>query len=148
MSAETVNHHNPIYVPDGREVTIESVNERREPPAGREATLIAPDGAVSAIPAAEYAVVRRVLEELARGHAVQLIAYPKELTTQQAADILNISRTYLIRLLHQGQMPFVRVGTHRRIKLEDVLAYRAQRSEQRRESLAAMAQTSQDLGVY
>lgn len=147
MSPEAVERHDPLFVPDGSEVTVETLG--REPGGpGRPARLITPDGSVIDLSEAQYALVRRLLNEFARGRAVQLITYPKELTTQQAADILNVSRTYLLRLLDQGELPAIRVGTHRRVKLEDVLEYRARRSRQRQESLAKMARMAQDLGVY
>ncbi|HEX5503538.1 MAG TPA: excisionase family DNA-binding protein, partial [Thermomicrobiales bacterium] len=72
----------------------------------------------------------------------------RELTTQQAADLLNVSRQYLIRLLERGDLPFTRTGTHRRIRLDDVLRYKDARSARRREGLRRLTRLSEELGLY
>ncbi|HZR43328.1 MAG TPA: helix-turn-helix domain-containing protein [Ktedonobacteraceae bacterium] len=72
----------------------------------------------------------------------------KELTTQEAADILNISKAYMIKLLEQGDIPFIKVGTHRRILLDDLMDYKQRRDASRKKSLAELTQMSQELGLY
>lgn len=88
-----------------------------------------------------------LLEQLARGNAVMLNAIAAELTTQQAADLLNISRPSLIQLLDDGKLPYRRIGTHRRIPLEDVLAYKAEAYAKRRTALDEMSALHQELGL-
>lgn len=80
-----------------------------------------------------------VLEQFAAGRAVTLVPIGATLTTQQAADILNVSRPYLIKLLEAGEIAFDRVGRHRRISSAALLAYRKKRDETRRTTLAEMA---------
>ncbi len=72
----------------------------------------------------------------------------KELTTQEAADMLNISRPYLLKLLEQGDIPFIKVGTDRRIRLEDLMEYQECRDAQREKAIAEMARMCQDWGLY
>jgi excisionase family DNA binding protein len=80
------------------------------------------------LPATASTAVRRLLEELAAGTSVHLVSDDAELTTQQAGDLLGISRTYVSRLVDQGKIPAHRVGTHRRLRAADVLAYKARRA--------------------
>lgn len=82
---------------------------------------------------------------MAQGLTITLIPHDKELTTKEAADILNVSRPFLIRLLDRGELPYHRVGTHRRLRVEDVLAYREQRAARRREKLRELTRLSEEV---
>lgn len=99
------------------------------------------------IPAAALRLLVGILDEMAAGHTVTLVPTQAALTTQQAADVLNVSRPYLIGLLEAGQIPFHKTGTHRRVFLPDLLAYKAQAKEKRRQSLRELAALSQELGL-
>lgn len=79
------------------------------------------------LPPTARAAVRQLLAGLAVGTAVHLLTGDSELTTQDAADILGLSRTYLVRLVDNGTIPAYMVGTHRRLRASDVLAYKARR---------------------
>ncbi len=100
------------------------------------------------LPEAVYSALHQVVHLLAQGRAVAIIPYSKMLTTQQAAELLNVSRPYLVRLLEAGKIPFQRVGTHRRIRFNDLLQYRTRRDEERRQKLAHVTRLSQRLGLY
>jgi len=80
-----------------------------------------------------------VLRLIASGKSFRLIPVNAELTTQQAADLLNVSRPFLIKLLEQNAIPHAKTGRHRRLRAEDVFAYKARRDEERAEALADMA---------
>jgi excisionase family DNA binding protein len=70
------------------------------------------------------------------------------LTTNLAAAVLNVSRQYLVRLLDDGQIPCSKVGTHRRIRIDDLMAYKGERDAKRRDKLCELTQASQELGLY
>jgi excisionase family DNA binding protein len=71
-----------------------------------------------------------------------------ELTTQAAADLLNVSRPHLIKLVDEGKIPYKKVGIHRRIRFQDLMNYKAKQDAEQRRLLAEMAQFSQDLNLY
>jgi excisionase family DNA binding protein len=86
------------------------------------------EGGVVELPQPAADAVRHLLVELASGAAVHLLAEDAEMTTQEAADLLGISRTYLVRLVDQDKLPAHLVGTHRRLRAADVLAFQARRN--------------------
>ncbi len=90
-----------------------------------------------------------VLKQLAEGNAITIVPYDKELTTQQAADILNVSRPYLVKqLLDRGEIRFHRVGNRRRIRFQDLMTYR-KRDHERRERIAEeLTREAEGLGLY
>lgn len=99
------------------------------------------------LPPAALRLLVRALTELGRGNAVALTPIRAELTTQQAADILNVSRPHVAKLLDEGAMPSRRVGSHRRVLLADVLAYRDESRAKRHAALDELAALSQDLDM-
>ena len=99
------------------------------------------------LPKEVLAVLVEVLGQLANGNGVRVVPVHAELTTQQAADILNVSRPHLVKLVEQGAMPFHMVGTHRRIRLGDLLEYKTGFEADQDAVLAELTAEAQKLGL-
>ena len=104
-------------------------------------------GETLTLPAAALRLLREALAEMARGNAVALLSVHDELTTQAAADLLNVSRPHLVGLLEAGVIPHHKTGSHRRVRAGDVLAYKEHLDARRREALAELAEQAQDLDM-
>jgi excisionase family DNA binding protein len=90
--------------------------------------LVGPKGESIPLPESVFYVLERVAEVLSRGDSITVVPVGREVTTQQGADLLNVSRQYLVRLLDEGRIPFRKTGKHRRLQIEDVLAFKEQLS--------------------
>ncbi len=99
------------------------------------------------LPPSVLRLLLRVLTEMGQGNAVTLTSLHAELTTQQAADLLNVSRPHLVKLLDEATIPSRGVGTQRRIQLEVILAYKQDFQARRQATLDELAALSQDLGM-
>ncbi len=95
------------------------------------------------LPPEVMAVVRDALEHLAQGQAVSVVPAREEISTQAAADLLGVSRPFLVRLLDEGRLPFRKVGVRRRVRLRDVQAFKANEYEYRNAILDALAAEGQ-----
>jgi excisionase family DNA binding protein len=102
---------------------------------------------VITIPRKALELLQFILSAMAEGKAVSLVPSDSELSTQQAADLLNVSRPHLVKLLEQGALPFKKVGSHRRVRLEDVAAYETKQAKQRKQQLQFLAQQAQELNL-
>jgi excisionase family DNA binding protein len=109
------------------------------------AQLVDPDGNTAEIPESAFRALKLVVQSMALGQTVTLLPHNKDLTTQEAADILHVSRPHLIKLLEQSAIPHHKVGAHRRVQTEDLLAYREQRGVARREKLDELTRLSEEL---
>ena len=99
------------------------------------------------IPAAALQMLADILAQMSRGNGVAVVPTQAELTTQQAADLLQVSRPFLIELLESGAIPFRRVGSHRRVLFEDLMAYKRSMHEKRVTALAELTALDQELGL-
>jgi excisionase family DNA binding protein len=100
------------------------------------------------LPPVVMRLLMNILKETAAGHAVTLIPYHEEITTQQAADLLNVSRPYLVSMIDNGTLPARMVGDQRRLPLKDVLAYREQNRAERLATLNELTALDQELGLF
>jgi excisionase family DNA binding protein len=94
------------------------------------------------------AAVVGLLDAALRGETLEVESLPAELTTGQAADLLGVSRPTVVSLVDRGDLPAHRIGTHRRLRVQDVLAYRTRARAQRRAALDELTAVSEDLGLY
>jgi excisionase family DNA binding protein len=109
------------------------------------ARLLAPDGKEIPLPAAAIYALQRVSQAMSRGASIALVPQDKDLTSRQAAELLHVSRPFLVRNLLGKEIPFEKVGSHRRVRLDDVLAYRERRARERRALLDEMTASAQDV---
>lgn len=110
--------------------------------------LVGARGEEIELPRSVFLALRQLVCYLIHDQAITVVPLNKNLTTQEAADILNISRPYLIKLLEQGEILFTKTGTHRRIRLRDLMEYKHARDAERRREMTELTQFSQDLGMY
>jgi excisionase family DNA binding protein len=139
----------PVFPPldpdDLRELDLAA-----DAPAGSHAALVTPDGTQLLLPDAVFDVLLQVVEAMRAGRAVNIAPLAQRLTTQEAADLLGVSRPTLIKLLDEGRIPFERLGgsRHRRILLSSLLTYQEQRRARQEEALAELVELGEEMGTY
>src|SRR5882724_3195630 len=112
------------------------------------AKLVGPDGDEIELPSTIHNVLLLILKNLQAGKAISIVPEHQQLTTQRAANILGVSRPFLVGILEQGAIPFHMVGSHRRIYLRDLLDYKRRRDAARHDSINRMAKAELEAGTY
>jgi excisionase family DNA binding protein len=138
---------NSVISPQGEAQSIKEL-ERILSVKDFQAKLLGANGEKIHIPEPIYQVLLQVVHAMASGKAISIIPQQQELTTQQAAEYLNVSRPYLIKLLEQGDINYIKVGSHRRVCFDDLMKYKQHRNTKRREGLKEFTQFLQDEGFY
>ncbi|MFD2288578.1 excisionase family DNA-binding protein [Pedobacter petrophilus] len=100
------------------------------------------------IPARALVFLGDILKAMGEGKPVSIVPMATEVTTQKAAEILGCSRPYLVKLLEEGAIEFIKVGKHRRIKFEDVVAYREKMKVQQKNNIIDIMGADDELGLY
>ena len=100
------------------------------------------------VPAAALRVFAAALAQMAEGHPVTLVPFQAELSTQQAAELMGVSRPYFVKLLEQGRIPFRKVGEQRRVRYRDLLRYLEEYQRDAAAAVSALTAEAQALGLY
>jgi excisionase family DNA binding protein len=135
----------PVALPESEEVQIRELNRMLQ--LGSPA-LVGADGERLELPGAVFRLLKDIVRNMQLGRAIVLIPENQQLTTQRAADLLGVSRPHLIRLLEAGEMPYHKAGSHRRIYLKELLAYRKRRDMERKAALNRIAKEAFESGLY
>jgi excisionase family DNA binding protein len=114
----------------------------------KSAKLVGPDGKEMVLPMPVYETLRKAIHFLAEGSAISIVPEAHELSTQEAAELLNVSRPFIVQLLEKEEIPFHLVGSHRRIHFSDVIHYKKRRDQGRRKALKKISAISEDAGLY
>jgi len=153
-SASSLPHGGTALIPDAHEVELAVQLQHALRPlseATGDLTLIVSgeEGTTGEvrIPASAVRLLFAALSQMACGQGISLLPLDAELRTQEAADLMNVSRPYLVGLLERGEMPFRLVGNQRRVRLHDLVAYKARSDIDRRAALNELAQLGQEMGI-
>lgn len=114
---------------------------------GGEGTILKLGSQSFAVPDQIAKLILEILTEISSGHPISLVHSDTHLTSAELADLLNVSRPYAVRLLEEGKLPFHLVGTHRRVALEDALAFKAAQRQKSLEIMRELVAESQELGL-
>jgi excisionase family DNA binding protein len=99
------------------------------------------------LPTSALRLLMNILAELAEGNAVKVVPIHAELTTQEAADLLNVSRPHLVKLLEANALPYRKAGKHRRIRFTDLMQYKTEQERASRQAMVALSEQAQSLGM-
>lgn len=110
--------------------------------------IVGAKGRRAELPSAVAGLLDEILKNMQAGKAVSIVPDHRQLTTQRAANLLGVSRPFMVRLLEEGQLTFHMVGSHRRVYLKDLLAYKKRRDEERHDSINRMARMELEAGTY
>ena len=142
---KSMGMQDPVFAPEPETQIIkrlEAVLDKDHP------KLIGMDGEEIPLPDSVYQALRQVVHMMAAGRVISLVPHDHYLSSQEAAEILNVSRPFLYTLLNEGQISYTMIGTHRRIQVEDLMEYNRKRDQTRRQALSELVAVSQELGFY
>ncbi|CRM21632.1 helix-turn-helix domain-containing protein [Pseudomonas sp. 24 R 17] len=99
------------------------------------------------LPTSALRLLVDILGELAIGNAVKVVSVHAELTSQEAADLLNVSRPHLVKMLEEGAIPFTKTGRHRRIRFSDLMAFKQRRDQESQDAMEELVRQTRELGL-
>lgn len=145
MTTKEMTPTTPVPISSSDQQDINEIYRRLQKASAK---LVGPDGKTQVLPNNVYSFLCQLLADLTAGSSVTILQNNAMLTTIEASKMLGMSRQFFVNLLTKGEIPFVKVGTHRRIYARDVLAYRAKRDAARRKILDDLARAEHDEGIY
>ncbi len=126
----------------------ESIEDLRSALSHADAALVGPNGETIPLPLEVFEILKGVVDAMSKGLAVSLTPHHQTLTTQEAADLLGVSRPTFVKLLDDGKIDFEKPNRHRRVLLRDVLAYRNERRQHRSAALDELVRITEEAGLY
>ena len=146
--AHAVLDRGPVVAPAEERPVIGQIDRLFSRSSDGVPKIVGTSGETVELPSSVVRVLRQAVRAMAEDQLVAVVPIQKQLTTQQAADLLNVSRPYLIRLLEEHTIPFEKVGSHRRVRADDLLAYKRRRDAEREAALDELTRISQEMGMY
>lgn len=153
----TTKHYDNVFSPSEHDINLAKVGapilsqilgrHRQEHDFDERIEFMDEKGEQVILPASALELLKSILVQMAQGNAMTLIPIHAELTTQQAADILNVSRPYLVKLLEVGDIPFAKKGTHRRVLFQDIQTYKTKIDNQRMKALDELTAQARELNM-
>jgi excisionase family DNA binding protein len=148
MPEETTTEKHPapsVPIPANDQQEIKEIYEKIR---NHRAKLVGPDGEARALPASIYSFFLRLLADLEDGRSISIIQSNAELTTVQASHMLGVSRQFLVDLLKKGEIAHHMVGTHRRVYVRDLLAFKTKRDAKRKKDFAELIRAEAEDGIF
>lgn len=108
---------------------------------------VSKDSSPISIPSDAVSYLEQILEHMAKGQQVEIVLGSQMMTTQQAADFMQVSRPYVVKLMETGELPFTKVGKHRRIDFSDLDTYQTAQKKRARKALQKLADQAQELDM-
>jgi excisionase family DNA binding protein len=137
----------PISIPISQQEQVKDLQKlmRRD----GKASLVGKGGEPALeLPDAVYSLLLQILQDMQEGKAISIVPFMQDLTTQEAANFLGVSRPFFVKLLENGKLHYHMTGTHRRVYLKDLMDYRQRRDQDRIEAIDRIAQVEEDAGLY
>jgi len=138
----------PIIAPESEQNRLSELDVRLRQSRAGAWFLADRNGAQLTLPPSAWQFLRQAVHALASGQRIALVPTERPLSTQQAADILKVSRQHMVRLLERGEIPFSKTGSHRRVRWEDLMEYQRMRDAQRRQARDRMVALTEELDLY
>jgi excisionase family DNA binding protein len=137
----------PISLPQNQEEQVHELHELLQ--RGGKPRLVGKGGEPTVeLPDTVYQLLLRILDVMEQGKAISIVPVMQDLTTQEAANLLGVSRPFFVKLLETGKLPFHLTGSHRRVYLKDLLAYKQQRDQDRHAAIERMGDQAEQQGLY